>query len=101
MYAITTRWVGAKPLRAQTLHAYAPLMAALAVYAFSLNAVNAYHWVLFHHPSPPDSPYLEGNSLALLSSLCTFFPGCTRVSRPTRTFISSMIAVVNTLFISL
>lgn len=74
-------------------------MAALAVYAFSLNAVNAYHWVLFHRPSPPDSPYFEGDSLDLLSSLC-MFSRVARVSAGPRErsgLISSMIAVVNAL----
>lgn len=33
------------------LHCWLP-----SLYAFSLNAINAYHWVLFHRPSPPDSP---------------------------------------------
>lgn len=61
-------------------------MAALTVYALSLNAVNAYHWVLFHRPSPPDSPYFEGIPL-ICCRLYAHFPGLhacqlTRVHAP-------------------
>lgn len=71
-----------------------------------MSSLNAYHWVLFHHPSHREPSLIEGRAPQICCRLYGFSPGCFCTSAGPRArsgFVSSMmvVVIVNTLSPSL